>query len=207
MEVILLHGYSGCPENFGKLPAALRKEGYKVSVPKLPFHTTEKELMQANFVDFLSWFETYMQKKKECIVIGYSLGAQLALAVRKNQIKKIIAVTPPFPLKFPFTCWWLATLPFLKTSVFRTKKEKYEGELSPPLKGLLVIHQGNNYIKKHNQQPDLRIYLKNDFVINHRKIQQTANTIIIANKDQEHNPFINSVYREVNKEIMQFLNK
>jgi esterase/lipase len=85
LEFFMIHGYSGSPTDFGKLPNLLHKK-FKANVycPLLPGHGTRiEDLYGLELNDFINFVETELTKEinsgKRIILIGISLGAQLAM--------------------------------------------------------------------------------------------------------------------------------
>lgn len=81
----MIHGYSGSPTDFGKLPKMLHKQfNAEVYCPLLPGHGTRiEDLYDLELKDFIRFIELELTKEiksgKKIILIGISLGAQLAI--------------------------------------------------------------------------------------------------------------------------------
>lgn len=113
--VILLHGYTGGPDEFRDLAEriALRLDAY-VHVPLLPGHGTRpKDLLPISHDDFLAFAHTCIDTltdNRPYAIFGHSFGAYIALeaALEKSPVAVSFSVLP-FPLRMPFSSPWLAS--------------------------------------------------------------------------------------------------
>ncbi|PLV59772.1 carboxylesterase [Thermotoga sp. KOL6] len=121
--VLFIHGYTGSPHDFEYMAKELNREGFTVSVPRLPGHgTCGEDFLLSGARDWLRRaFDAYYDMKaicKEVHVVGLSMGGVIAiiLAARMKPRKLVtlaaathvfdrrIALTPilkPFTKKMP----------------------------------------------------------------------------------------------------------
>jgi len=98
--VLMLHGFTGTPCELYYLGEKLNKEGFTVSIPRLPGHGTNAEdLLQTNWKDWLRRaVDSYLELKYKCenvSVIGLSMGALLSiLLASKFDIQKLVLAAP-----------------------------------------------------------------------------------------------------------------
>jgi len=121
-EFFLIHGYTGCPADFNKLPKKLNKEfGANVKIPCLKGHGTKiEDLDNISYLDFLKQIEKEIEKdiKKGMKIIlgGYSFGGQLALHLAsKFKLNGVFYISPPIKFRFPLN------IPFLEKFIFWKK--------------------------------------------------------------------------------------
>lgn len=199
MIVVLLHGYSGSPKNFNLLKKDLQTKGFTVLSPTLPFHESAFSLARASWKDFYGWFVSYLKGKKDVVVIGYSLGAQLAMAVDSPAITGRVAITPPFKPKAPFSFSFLGVfagwvvLPKFSTSEFK-------GLRAVPLRGLQIIKDGNG-ARKIREPPDVEIHLSCEFLTD---IDNPQARVLKCSR-KEHNPFKGKTYEQTKSIIVEYL--
>jgi esterase/lipase len=117
----MIHGYSGSPMDFSKLPQYLQKEfGASVYIPVLKGHGTKVEdLDDINYGDFISQIEEEFLKVKKTgkkiVIVGISFGAQLVLYLAaKYKIEGVVSISPPYKMKFPFNLPGMEVLGFFK---------------------------------------------------------------------------------------------
>ena len=104
---ILIHGFTGVPENLYPLADRLRLEGYEAIVPRLAGHTRKKKDMKGHTHEewVQSILDAYDEQKKEGkrpMLVGYSMGALIAIQVaRRRDVDAMVLVCPPvFELNF-----------------------------------------------------------------------------------------------------------
>lgn len=99
--VLVLHGYTGCPQSMRPLAEAFADAGFTVELPLLPGHGTEvADLVPTRFADWLAAAEeTYQRLAAHCdrmLVAGLSMGGTLTLelARRYPEIAGAVVVNP-----------------------------------------------------------------------------------------------------------------
>ena len=84
--ILLLHGWTGYPGQHYFLGEALNREGYTVSIPRLPGHGTDRtDFLKSGAADWIRRAEDAFMElgtiKKQVIPVGVSMGALLALHI------------------------------------------------------------------------------------------------------------------------------
>ncbi|MGH9211281.1 MAG: alpha/beta hydrolase [Acidimicrobiales bacterium] len=99
--VLVLHGFTGCPQSMRPLAEAFAAAGYAVELPLLPGHgTTVEDMLTTTWVDWSAAAETaYHGLTARCdrvVVAGLSMGGSLTvwLATRRPSIAGIVCVNP-----------------------------------------------------------------------------------------------------------------
>lgn len=99
--VLVLHGYTGCPQSMRPLAEAFADAGFSVELPLLPGHGTEvADLIPTRFADWLGAAEeTYQRLAARCdrtVVAGLSMGGTLTLEVARRypEIAGAVVVNP-----------------------------------------------------------------------------------------------------------------
>lgn len=197
MRVLLLHGYSGSPNNFLQLKEDLEREGYQVLAPLLPFHENAKELSKHSLTDFQAWFDQYLADTGEVSIIGYSFGAQLAMTSKHKNIMQRILIAPPFRPKLFFSLSWLGKIG--KWIILpKNGKDPSRGLEKVPLRGLELLSQANKEKKKVRITAE--IYTTHDFVT-----WPSPGAKILTSKT--HNPFDDETYEECKEYICSLLSR
>jgi carboxylesterase len=100
--VLLIHGYTGHPNDLRYLSHRIHECGYTVHVPRLPGHgTNHKDFLSTNSHDWLeaarNAYLDLSTEYEEVVLLGFSMGGLIAtkLAAQYN-IKKLILVAPAF---------------------------------------------------------------------------------------------------------------
>ncbi len=105
--VLLLHGFEDSPFSLRALGKYLHKKGYTVSCPLLPGHgTSVKDLLQSRYYHWQDKAEKEYRKLKEkfeeVFIVGFSMGALLALGIALEYTKHpslrpkgIFLIAPP----------------------------------------------------------------------------------------------------------------
>jgi|SRR3989338_4749955 len=177
--VLLLHGYTGSPADFGILPQALAENmDAWVHVPLLPGHGTHvEELEPFIFDDFLEYVKRYARQfigtDRTLIIGGHSYGGQLAVLLAKDaKPAALVATVLPFHLRFPLSTRIFQTV--WKSRKFWTKhlsdEERAEraGNFfynTMPSKSLALLLEGNERLKQalpHIQCPTLTLHARQD---------------------------------------------
>lgn len=101
LGVLVLHGFTGCPQSMRPLAEAFAVAGYTVELPLLPGHgTTVDDMITTGWADWSAAAETaYDDLAARCervVVAGLSMGGTLTvwLATRHPEIAGIVCVNP-----------------------------------------------------------------------------------------------------------------
>lgn len=120
-EFFLIHGYTGSPSDFHRLPEELhRRFQANVRVLRLTGHGTQvSDLDGVSYADLLNQVEAALTadlgKGMAVIVGGTSFGAQLALILAsRHPVRGVFSFCLPYRLKFPFNLPGLQFLGRLK---------------------------------------------------------------------------------------------
>ena len=107
-EFIFIHGYTGSTSDFNALPELLaRTFDARVSCPLLPGHgTSVRDLIGLTREDLFSPIESQIEEAvsngKQVVLIGLSMGAQVALYLAsKYRVRGVIAIGVTHQLRFP----------------------------------------------------------------------------------------------------------
>src|SRR3989338_6066436 len=97
MSILLLHGFTGHPSDLEPLDKAFTKHGLTCIRPTLPGHGTKsQDLNQVTVEDWLGATQNYDSD----IIIGFSMGALLAILLASERPrKKLILISPALILK------------------------------------------------------------------------------------------------------------
>ncbi|MDA0712773.1 MAG: alpha/beta fold hydrolase [bacterium] len=117
-SVLLLHGFTGSPYELTTIGEALDQAGFSGNAPLLPGHGQTPEILNQFTAE--SWYEAArtaflnLPKQKPRIVIGFSMGALLAVMLAaefKSKIDKLVLLAPAFYLKpYGRLALWLVRL-------------------------------------------------------------------------------------------------
>ncbi|HTL47784.1 MAG TPA: alpha/beta fold hydrolase [Verrucomicrobiae bacterium] len=106
--VLMVHGFSGAPSDFGNLPRLFQAQGYDVIVPLLPGHGRGarglEKVTAGEWLEYVSKLYGELRPAYgELIVIGLSMGASMTVAVSvqfaKTPPDKIILMAPFFKVR------------------------------------------------------------------------------------------------------------
>jgi carboxylesterase len=99
--VLVLHGFTGCPQSMRGLAEAFAAAGFTVELPRLPGHGTSiEDMLQTTWSDWSSHAEAaYLALAERCekvVVAGLSMGGTLTawLAERHRDITGAVFVNP-----------------------------------------------------------------------------------------------------------------
>jgi carboxylesterase len=99
--VLVLHGFTGCPQSMRPLAEAFADAGFSVELPLLPGHGTEvADLLPKRFEDWLAAAEeTYQRLAAHCdrvVVAGLSMGGTLTLQLSRRypEVAGAIVINP-----------------------------------------------------------------------------------------------------------------
>ncbi len=103
--ILLLHGFSGSPDEVRDLGARLHAEGYSVIAPALPGHSGDvRELDRITADDYLDWalarFEAMEREYRTVHVVGFSMGGALGLHIAQHK-RPATVVTINTPVRMP----------------------------------------------------------------------------------------------------------
>lgn len=97
---IIIHGFTGTPNEVKPLAHALEQIGYEVLTPLLPGHSMNKErLDKASASDWLQWIEKIirqaMEENKKIHMIGFSMGAMIAtIMAYRFAVSTLVLLSP-----------------------------------------------------------------------------------------------------------------
>lgn len=103
--VLIVHGYTGYAGEYYELANALHREGYTVSLPRLPGHgTNRKDFLQNGWRDWLKHVQNAyldLQANYDSVYIaGLSMGGVLALILSsKFEPEKIVLMAPAIAVR------------------------------------------------------------------------------------------------------------
>jgi carboxylesterase len=99
--VLVLHGFTGCPQSMRGLAAAFAEAGFTVDLPLLPGHgTSVDDLATTSWSDWTAAAEeaylSLAQEVDRVVVAGLSMGGSLTawLAARHPEVVGIVCVNP-----------------------------------------------------------------------------------------------------------------
>ncbi|MEM6427809.1 MAG: alpha/beta fold hydrolase [Deinococcota bacterium] len=123
-KILLIHGFPGTPAEMRPLANMLVSQGYEAHGPLLPgFGTDIGNLGQQTRHDWvthaLSAWENLQQNFETTVLIGFSMGAAIALHIAAQSHHKphqLILISPFWRFNARFT-WLLAVMRYLKPSL------------------------------------------------------------------------------------------
>ncbi|MBV8281592.1 MAG: alpha/beta fold hydrolase [Candidatus Eremiobacteraeota bacterium] len=103
--VLLLHGFSGSPDEVRELGARLNIQGYSVRAPALPGHHGDvlelDRVGEQEYLDSaLDWFDRASTTFHKNFVVGFSMGGALALHIAQHR-RPAGVVTVNTPVRMP----------------------------------------------------------------------------------------------------------
>ncbi len=140
---LLIHGFTGTPDELHELGIFLAQHGLTVSIPLLPGHgTTPQELAQIKWPTWVEWirdeYHNLAQKCQEVFIGGQSMGGTLALHLGTHSTPAGI-MTFAAPVKFHHPL--LAFYPLVKW-FYRNYPKKYGNDIrDPEMKKQLASYQ------------------------------------------------------------------
>jgi len=100
--VLLVHGYLGCGNNFGRLPERLAQSGCRVRVMLLPGHgTSPRDLANVSGDQLLNAvldeIDRLRPKHNRLVLVGHSMGGTLCtLVAARRQVDALVLAAPYF---------------------------------------------------------------------------------------------------------------
>ena len=162
--VLLIHGYTGTPDEMRPLGDYLHALGYTVRCERLPGHgTTVEDLKNTTAID---WYETARQAAEELLrefsdvyVCGLSMGGLLAIKIAASlPVKKAVFMATPIFLPdkrikfYPILKYFIKELPKSKKNYGEMMKYNHSYHVLPtkPLGSLfkLMNQVKNKFIKQ-----------------------------------------------------------
>lgn len=231
---ILIHGFSGAPEELSELAKFLAKGGISVKLPVLAGHGDHwKTLADANAEDWklsvereLDWARANFKK---IFLVGFSLGGILALdAAARNSYKiaGVVSLSAPVFLRGEMfisvllPIWHKIFKKYRKQFVAKEFLDAYEESgryLYLPTKSIYDFY---NFVKESRGMykkvivPTLVIQSQNDTLIHHLSAEYIFQELSSAQKelvifdDTTHNQSKGSIYRTKQfVKISQFINE
>jgi len=231
-EFFMIHGYSGSPMDFALLPEYLHKKfKANVRVPLLKGHGTRVEdLDNVSYGDFVEQVESEFLKErksgKKIVLVGICFGAQLALYLAsKYKVEGIIAISPPYKLRFPFNLPGIGILglfkKYWKKHVTPREREKRievgdENYSHMHANGLKIAQKASKDIRERMEKvvsPCLIVTSKGDRIGNYKsgkiilnKINSKIKKDLLFNT-QVHNLFYSLVEKSVEDEIRKYVSE
>jgi len=109
--VLLLHGFTGSPREFGTLAAALHKGGFTVYAPLLPGHGTDPDDLRRTRAD--EWiaaavgaFDGLSRRGMSVSVTGFSMGGTLAMYLAATrEVEQLLLLAPFVRIYRPPGAW------------------------------------------------------------------------------------------------------
>ncbi|GAA3618437.1 alpha/beta hydrolase [Microlunatus ginsengisoli] len=98
LGVLVLHGFTGAPPSVRPWADRLERDGFRVSVPRLPGHgTTWQEMNQTRWEDWYgeveSSFDELASRCEHTFVCGLSMGGGLALLLAARQGRRVAGLS------------------------------------------------------------------------------------------------------------------
>jgi carboxylesterase len=94
---LIIHGFTGSPWDMRPLGEALAERGYRVYCPRLPGHgTTPKAMEGISWKDWISATDEALDhfgKEAPVFVVGFSMGALLAILLAARRPERVRALT------------------------------------------------------------------------------------------------------------------
>ncbi|MGH7898799.1 MAG: alpha/beta hydrolase [Candidatus Binatia bacterium] len=139
---LLLHGFTGTPAELRSLGERLAGEGYSVSAPLLPGHSTRvDDLARTRWQDWfgaaLEAWDVLGRTSSTRVVAALSMGALLALHLayeRPSEVRAAALLAPALELasrRAASLAYWLARFPRLPRRVEIVRKRDRLGRLTP----------------------------------------------------------------------------
>lgn len=103
--VLLIHGFTGYPEDMRYLAGQLHAQGFSVRVPRLPGHGTDgRDFLSTNWKDWLRRaVDEYLELSsgyEKVYVGGLSMGGALAAIIASRYpVEKVLLYAPAFQVK------------------------------------------------------------------------------------------------------------
>ncbi|MDP2891704.1 MAG: alpha/beta fold hydrolase [Bacillota bacterium] len=146
--ILLLHGFTGSPENMRPLQDKFLWEGYKVSCPALRGHgTTPEDMCQASWRDWVNdssrELDNLFLECRRVAIAGLSMGGLIAIILAaRREVDAIVTISTPIRYRFDM----LAQLsPLIR---FSSKIRKWPG-----------AHMYNNHFKiGYDRFPEAKLY-------------------------------------------------
>lgn len=180
--VLVLHGYTGCPQSMRSLAEAFADAGFSVELPLLPGHGTKlADLVTTRFDDWLAAAdETYRRLAAHCdrtVVAGLSMGGTLTLQLARRYPEVAGAVVinplvvPPAPSFLDVLTGTLAggldVLPAIGSDIAKegVTELAYDGT---PIEGVLSLFAAAAELSEHLDEircPLLLLQSRNDHLV------------------------------------------
>ena len=193
-EFFLIHGYTGSPTDFNKLPYYLHKEfDANVKVILLKGHGTKVEdLDNVTYEDLKNQLivelKKDIQKGRKIILGGVSWGAIFAsILASEYPVKAVFNICPPYVLKFPFNIKGIGHLKNYKKYWKKTRKpeekQKRIGSFSYDymhINALKIVKKTSAELKKRLIKikcPILTIQSAVDPIGHHKSLEKIHNNV------------------------------
>lgn len=231
-EFFLIHGYTGSPTDFNRLPYILNKKfNANVKVILLKGHGTKiEDLDDVTYEDLKKQISAELKKDikkgRKIILGGVSLGALFALLLASEySVKGVFDICPPYFLKFPFSIKGLGLLGLYKKywkkhRVPEEKRRRLESFSYDYMhaNGLKIVKEANAELKsklKEIKCPILNIHSYTDPIGHYKSLTAIGKKvksyikeekILDENKSKNiHNIFYSANNYKVYEEIVKFI--
>ncbi|MDO8569425.1 MAG: alpha/beta fold hydrolase [bacterium] len=233
-EFFLIHGYTGSPTDFRKLPYLLNKKfDANVRIILLPGHGTKVEdLDDVTYEELIEKLtielEKDIKKGREIVLGGVSLGGLFALLLAsKYPVNGLFNIYSPYLLKFPFNLRWLGVVGKRVKYWKKFNKSAREKELHEGLFSYAYIHgNGLSILQRASEElgrtvvkvicPTISISSTTDNISSRDSLNVLHNSIGSTIKKKKffftkhnnflsHNIFFSEVENEVYEEIINFI--
>jgi carboxylesterase len=192
--VLLLHGFTGCPQSLRPWGEALRDAGLRVHCPLLPGHGTHwRDLAARRWPEWAATVEAGFQAlAADCrtVVVGaLSFGGALALHLAASSPPKLAGVVAVNPWVRPVADWRVSLLPALKQVLPTARGVGNDLADSPwtelaydrvPLKALASVHLFQAMVRAElgRVRVPLRLYVsRQDHVIDPANARLVARAV------------------------------
>lgn len=227
--VLCLHGFTGSPGNYRKLARRINEEGFAVSVPALPGHSTSPADMALYSAEdwygfVLDEYKRLRERYKSVHVIGLSLGGALAvrLAAQCADVASLILMAPAFAVNPRLGAYLgldkggegdrLVPLPARKPDG-GDMDECIFGYDAFPLSSAVELRRAGKAALEHCSQvkaPTLYMYTAVDKVVDAETCRSEAQNIpgvreIYRSELSEHNMLLGEEREEVTRRSVDFL--
>jgi len=223
----LIHGYTGTPYDFNRLPQYLHDTyGARVRVMLLPGHgTTVRDLDHISYEDFTTAIEEAFAQElavsRHVIVGGISFGALMALRLATRfPVHGVINVGAPFAFRFPFNLPGLEVVRYYK-KYWKKKFSSSEQLLRQGsfyyqemhVNGLALVKRARREVLRYSSAitcPVITVHSINDPIGSIRGVHRLQSNIrslheVIMYDNKNHNIFYSEKRNELYRHIDIFL--
>ena len=228
-EFVFIHGYTGGPTDFADLPQTLEKEfSAHLHLPLLPGHGTSVEnLVGRSLGDLIEEVDrhiaTSIAEGTEVVLIGLSLGAQMALYfASRYPVAGVIAIGTTHWLKFPLNLPGASFIVRTKTTwkkfftqeeLFRRRNALFYNAM--PSAGFFISSKLRDLVEKsarHIHSPVLFMHSMHERVgdlraLSHLRRMIPARVEIQLFQDGNHSIFFSGIKDAVVRRVVSFVHE